>query len=70
MGYSLCMMADFQNGLSSQIFSGFGSGFLHMTTLDDLHKGFLHVFGNFNFRPKVRILHGGRFSKWSHFSNI
>ena len=35
MGYSVCMMADFQNGLIS-----FGSGFLHMTTLNDLYNGF------------------------------
>ena len=36
MGYSLCMMADFQNGLISRIFSVFWSGFLHRTTLNDL----------------------------------
>ena len=31
-GYRLCMMADFQNGLISRIFSVFWSGFLHRTT--------------------------------------
>ena len=36
MGYSLCMMADFQNGLISRIFSGFSSGFLNRTTVNDL----------------------------------
>ena len=36
MGYSLCMMADFQNGLILQIFSGFWSGFLHRTIVNDL----------------------------------
>ena len=36
MGYSLCMMADFQNVLISRIFSVFSSGFLHRTTLYDL----------------------------------
>ena len=36
MGYSLCMMADFENGLISRIFSVFCSGFLHRTTGDDL----------------------------------
>ena len=36
MGYSLSMMADFQNALISQIFSAFWSGFLHRTTLNDL----------------------------------
>ena len=28
----LCMMADFQNGLISRIFSVFWKGFLHRTT--------------------------------------
>ena len=36
MGYSLCMLGDFQNGLISGIFSVFWSGFLHKTTLNDL----------------------------------
>ena len=37
MGYSLCMMADFQNGLISPIFGVvFSSGFFHRTTLNDL----------------------------------
>ena len=31
MGYSLCKMADFQNGLISRIFRVFWSGFLHRT---------------------------------------
>ena len=29
MGYSLCMMADFQNGLISRMFGVFSSGFWH-----------------------------------------
>ena len=40
MGYSLCMMADFQNGLISRTFSVFWSGFLHRTTLNGLWNGF------------------------------
>ena len=36
MGYILCMMADFQNGLISRIFSVFYSSFLHKTTPYDL----------------------------------
>ena len=36
LGYSLCMMADFQNGLISRIFSIFWNGFLHRTTVNDL----------------------------------
>ena len=35
MGYSLCMMADFQNALIFRIFVVFRSGFLHRTTLND-----------------------------------
>ena len=30
MDYSLCMVADFQNGLISLIFGAFSSGFLHI----------------------------------------
>ena len=36
MGYSLCMMADFQNALISGIFGVFWSGFLQRTTVNDL----------------------------------
>ena len=36
MGYSLSMIADFQNVLISGIFSVLFSGFLHRTTLNDL----------------------------------
>ena len=36
MGYSLCMMGDFQNGLISRVFSVFGAIFLHRTTVNDL----------------------------------
>ena len=39
MGYSLRMMADFQNGLISRKFSVFWSGFLHRTTVNDLKNG-------------------------------
>ena len=40
MGYSLCMMADFQNGIISRIFGVFSSGFLHRTTVNALLNGF------------------------------
>ena len=40
MGYSLCMMADFENALISRIFGVFWSGFLHTTTVNDLKNGF------------------------------
>ena len=36
MGYSLCMMADFQDSLISRIFRVFLSGFLHRITVNDL----------------------------------
>ena len=35
MGYRLCMMADFQNGVISRIFGVFWSGFLQATTVHD-----------------------------------
>ena len=36
MGYSVCIITDFENGLISRIFSVFWRGFLHRTTLNDL----------------------------------
>ena len=36
MGYSLCMMGDFQNALISRIFGVFWSSFLHRITVNDL----------------------------------
>ena len=36
MGYSLCMMADFQNAVISQIFGVFLSVFLHKRSVNDL----------------------------------
>ena len=36
MGYSLCMMADFQNALISPIFGVFSGGFLRRLTVNDL----------------------------------
>ena len=36
MGYSLCMMTDFQNGLNSRIFVPFSCGVLHRTIVNDL----------------------------------
>ena len=40
MGYSLSMMADFQNALITGIFRVFWSEFLHRTTPNDLYNGF------------------------------
>ena len=39
MGYSLCMIADFQNGVISRIFGIFWSGFLHRTTVNNFENG-------------------------------
>ena len=36
MGYSLCMMADFENALISRLYGVFWSGFLLRTTVNDL----------------------------------
>ena len=36
MGYSLCMMADFENALISRIFGDFWSGFFQRTSVNDL----------------------------------
>ena len=36
MGYSLCMMADFQNALISRIFRVFLERFFYKTTVNDL----------------------------------
>ena len=36
MGYSLCMMADFENALISQIFGVFLSSFLQRPTVNEL----------------------------------
>ena len=36
MGYSLCMMADFQSGLFSRVFGVFWSGFFYRTTPNNL----------------------------------
>ena len=52
MGYSLCMIAHFQNCLISRILSGFWSGFLHKTTLNALQNGFGMCFGILIFDPK------------------
>ena len=36
MGYSVCILADFENALISRIFGVFWSGFLQRTTVNDL----------------------------------
>ena len=40
MGYSLCLMADFQNALTSGIFGVFSISFMHRTALNELQNGF------------------------------
>ena len=41
------MMADFQNGPTSQLFGDFWSAFFQRTTLIDLQNGFINVFFKF-----------------------
>ena len=36
MGYSLCMMADFENALISRLYGVFWSSFLQTTSVNDL----------------------------------
>ena len=50
MGYSVSMMADYQNGVISRslIFSVFWSGLLRKTTLNDLENRCCYVFWNLN----------------------
>ena len=71
---ALAWWSHFENRLIFPIFGVFSSAFLQRTALNDFWNGFWHVFWNFNFWSRVSILHGplhdGRFSKWSHFSNI
>ena len=40
MGYSICVMANLQNGLISSIVSVFCSNFFDRTSLNDLSNGF------------------------------
>ena len=82
MGYSPCIVVNvssFQNAVIFRILGVSWTGFLHTTTLMWWANRFSHVFGIFNFWPKVTILHGlypmdrGQFlpfSKCCHFWNI
>ena len=54
-GYSLSMMADFQNRLISRIFGVFSTGLFHRTTLTWLKNRFSHVFWILVFHPKWRF---------------
>ena len=52
MGCSLCMMADFQNGLISPIYGVFSRGFFHRTTEMICRMDFDRFFGILIFDPK------------------
>ena len=67
-GYSLCMMADFQNALISRIFSVSSSRFLHRTTLNNLD--FDMFFGILNFDPKWGFLKGYSLCMMADFQNV
>ena len=49
MGYSVCMMADFQNALISRVYCVFWNSFLHRNSVNDLYNGFWYPFWNFHF---------------------
>ena len=68
-GYSLCMMAHFQNGLISRILIVFSSGFLHRTTLNDLQNGLWHIFGILIFDPKWGLCKGYSLFMMADFQN-
>ena len=69
-GYSLCMMADFQNALISRIFLVFSSSFLHRPTLNDLWNGFWHIFWNFNFDKSQDFSKAIAFAWWPIFKML
>ena len=54
MSYSLCMMADFQNGLISRIFGVFSSCFLRRTPIMDFNM----FFGILSFDSKGKFCMG------------
>ena len=58
MGYSLCMMADFQNCPISRIFSVFGVVFCTKQLQMICRMDFDMFFLIFIFPPKVGVLHG------------
>ena len=58
MGYSLCMVADFQSALTCRIFGVFGAVFCREQLQMICRMDFDRFFWNFNFLAKVRILHG------------
>ena len=61
MGYRPCILANFrhfQNALIFRILSVFWSGVLDTPFLIRSYNGFSHLFGIFNFGPKLTILHG------------
>ena len=68
-GYSLCMMADFQNGLISRIFGVFSSGFLHRRTLKDCTMDIDMFFGISIFDPKWRFCKSYSLCMMADFQN-
>ena len=74
--YSLCKMADFQNGLISWIYGIFLQRFFAQNNSNVILESFFSRFWPFEFLTqtdrfaKSYPLQDGRFSKWSHFSNI
>ena len=69
MGYSLCMMTDFENALISRIFGVFWSGFLDRTTVNDLLVDFDMFFGILIFEPKWGFCMGYSLCMMADFEN-
>ena len=69
MGYSLCMMADFQNAVISPIFCFFWSGFLHRTTVNFCTMDFDMFFGILTFEPKWGFCMGYSLCMMADFQN-
>ena len=69
-GYSLCMMADFQNGLISRIFSAFWSGFFDTKQLEMICRmDFDMFFGILIFDPKWWFCKGYSLCMMADFQN-
>ena len=67
--YSLCKMADFQNGLISRMLGVFSSGFLHRTTLKCFRIFFRRFFANWVLDPNWPFCKVYSLCKMADFQN-
>ena len=70
MGYSLCMMADFQNDLISRMFVVVCSVFLHSTTVNNCRMDFNLLFGILTFEQKWGFCMGYSLCMMADFQKI